>query len=79
MSKHIKIFSDKQYIPLNIRNKHQFKESEDLSAYSERAKGLNTINKNILYNNIDRKRNKKEIKTFFIGNTNINHGIQEYK
>ena len=70
----------------NVRAKDfnfQFKESEDLSAYSERLRGLNTINENVLYNqNLRRKRNKNEIKTFFIGNnTNIktNHRIQEYK
>ena len=69
-----------KYIPLNIRDKHQLKESKDISNFTERLRTINTLDENSLYNKSKiNQRRRNEIKTFFIGNINLNPGIKEYK
>ena len=80
IKKENKNFYNQKYIPLNIRDKHQLKESKDISNFSERLRTINTLDESSLYNkNKINQRRRNEIKTFFIGNININPGIKGYK
>ena len=71
--------NNEKYIPLNIRSKHQFKESEDITAYSEKLRTISTIDESLYNKNIIKPRKKKDLKTIFIGNTNIKNEIKGYK
>ena len=80
IKKENKNFYNQKYIPHNIRDKHQLKESKDISNFSERFRTINTLDESSLYNkNKINQRRRNEIKTFFIGNININPGIKGYK